>query len=281
MEPNEQIISALGSTIHYWTYNPGQPRTLIMIHGFTGDHHGFRKIIPLLTGYTVIVPDLPGSGKSTITRADWSIPGIARLTNEFVKALALAEPPVVFGHSMGTLVVASMTEQAPELYAQQLILLSPIPCRIRLFDQRWLAAKLDSLRYKIGYTVPVLGPRLVKSKLITKFVANLLITTRDPAIIRFTYDQMLENLTRISSIELYYRLQRDIQGRGVIDYATALAKKTVLIINGNIDRISPLHKVKALAQATNAQLHIIPGIGHDAHYEKASEVAVLITTFYN
>lgn len=279
MEDNEQTISLAGSTVHYWTYHPGKKPTIVMIHGFTGDHHGFQKIIPLLPDFRIIVPDLPGSGKSSITPNDWSIDAIARLANEFVRALGLKTPPYIFGHSMGGLVVASMIAQAPALYHHKALLLSPVPSRVRLLDKRVLGAKLGELQYLIGHAVPVLGPRLVKSKWLTKRIANLLITTKDPALIQFTYEQMWANLGRISSLKLYYVLERDINRRGALDYATELANKQLLIIGGNKDSVVPPKLLNELITATNATYAYIDGVGHDAHYERAREVAEHVKRF--
>jgi pimeloyl-ACP methyl ester carboxylesterase len=275
----EDSIQIPDSTVHYWTYNPDKEPTIVMIHGFTGDHNGFQKIIPLLPDFRIIVPDLPGSGKSSITQKDWSVDAIARLANEFVKALDFKTPPYIFGHSMGGLVVASMIGQAPHLYHDKALLLSPVPSKVRFLDTRIIGAKLGELQYFIGHAVPVLGPKLVKSKWLTKRIANLLITTKDPAIIQFTYEQMWENLTRISSIKLYYVLERDINKRGAIDYAQELANKQLLIIGGSVDNVVPPKLLNELIKATNAMYAYIEGVGHDAHYERAREVAEHVRRF--
>lgn len=280
MEDNEHTLAINGSTVHYWVYNPGKKQSIVMVHGFTGDHHGFQKIIPYLPNYTLIVPDLPGSGKSSITPKDWSIDGIARLTNSFVKALKLGTAPYIFGHSMGGLVVASMVSQAPQLYHKKVSLLSPVPSRVRFFDSRWLGARLGELQYWVGSYVPVLGPKIVKSAWLTKRIASLLITTNDPSIIAFTKQQMLNNLTRIQSIKLYFALERDINRRGACDYLTELNKKEVLVIGGDKDNVVPPRYLNKFITglADPVPIYLI-GVGHDAHYERAQEVAETIDWF--
>ncbi len=277
---NPKTISTSGGDVKYWVYNPGKAKTIVMIHGFTGDHFGFQKIIPLLPNYTLIVPDLPGSGISDLPpKKYWSIDALAALANEFVKNLQLPEPPIIFGHSMGGLVVASMVHQAPELYDKKVILLSPVPAKISLTDSRWLGARLGELQYLAGYRLPKLGPKIAASKTLTKWIANQLITTKDKAVIRFTYEQMWQNLSYISSLEYYYRLEQDINRRGAIDYADTLREKDLLIINGDIDRVVPLNKLQPLVQATGANFTLIEGVGHDAHYEKPAEVARIVNAF--
>lgn len=250
-----------------------------MIHGFTGDHNGFQKLLPLLADYTLVIPDLPGCGQSSLpAEKDWSIDRLAALANEFVKTLQLPEPPVIFGHSMGGLVVASMVHQAPELYSHDVILLSPVPRKVTPFnDTRFIGAKLGELQYLVGYGVPVIGPKIVKSKALTKQIADLL--TTDLAYRDFTREQMWENLKWISSLKYYYFLERDINKHGAIDYAGELAKKRLLVINGDIDRVVPLDYLEPFIRATNAEFVLINGVGHDAHYEKAPEVTDAVKAF--
>lgn len=252
-----------------------------MIHGFTGDHHGFQKLIPLLkNNYFIITPDLPGSGMSALQpETQWNINALAKLANEFVAALQLPKKPIIFGHSMGGLVVASMISQYPSLFAQKAVLLSPVPAKIKFLDSRWLGAILSDTQYFIGHTAPYIGPRLIKSKWLTKRIANLLITTDDKAIIQFTKQQMLNNLNYISSIKYYACLSKDINRRGAIDYADALSKKDLLIISGDSDRVVPLPKLKQLVVASKAHLVLIEGVGHDIHYEQAPQAAQAMTNF--
>ena len=46
---------------------------VIMIHGFRGTHHGLELIAKMLGGYRVIVPELPGFGKSEPFKNEHSI----------------------------------------------------------------------------------------------------------------------------------------------------------------------------------------------------------------
>lgn len=274
----EQQITIGQNTVHYWTHHTGKKPVIVMIHGFTGDHTGFQNIVPLLTDFQLIIPDLPGCGSSSLPAQDsWSIDGIAQLANQFVAALNLPTPPIIFGHSMGGLVVASMVHQAPQLYANEVVLLSPVPSKITWRDSRFVGAKLGELQYLVGHAVPVVGPAIIKSQWLTTMIADILTTDRRYK--QFTREQMLANLTKISSLHFYYLLQRSINRRGAIDYADSLAKKRLLVINGDIDPVVPLPRLEPLVRHTNAAFTLINGVGHDAHYERAPEVAQSMTTF--
>jgi pimeloyl-ACP methyl ester carboxylesterase len=268
------------TTIRYWTYHPEATITMVLIHGFTGSHEGFQYIIPLLPNIRFIVPDLPGFGASTIGRDDWSIDGIARLTNEFVASLRLPEPPHILGHSMGGLVVSSMLDQAPELYDKKAVLLSPVPTAIRTNDSRRAGAILGALQYAVGHRIPKVGERIVKSRTITRAITKLIMTTTDKELQKEIHSHHFKNLDYISSIEFYSKLHRDINRQGSIDHAKALRMFTILLISGDNDSVTPLREMRQFAAAIQpAQFIMLPGVGHLAHYEKALDVAEAIEAF--
>ncbi len=268
-------------TIQYWTYHPDAPTTMILIHGFTGNHEGFQYIIPLLPNIRFIVPDLPGFGESQLPdRHDWTIDAIARLTNEFVASLRLPMPPHILGHSMGGLVMSSMVDQAPALYHDKIVLLSPVPTAIRRNDSRRGGAILGALQYGLGYRLPKVGEHIVKSKTITRAITRLIMTTTDAELRRAIHSHHLGNLNYISSIEFYSKLHRDINRQGAIDHADALRAKQLLLISGDTDSVTPLREMEKLVVAAKPeQFVLLQGVGHLAHYERPHEVASAVQAF--
>src|SRR6476620_1339197 len=151
--------------VSYWTYNDSKKPTCVFIHGFTGSHEGFQYIIPELSKYKIIVPDLPGFGESKLGLENFTIDELANRVNQFVQDLKLSEPPFVIGHSMGGLVVASMLAQAPELFNERAVLVSPVATKVNYLDSRKIGEFLGRLQFYLGKTVPGAGPQLVKSRL--------------------------------------------------------------------------------------------------------------------
>lgn len=266
-------------TIKYRTYHDDQKPSLIMIHGFTGSHEGFQYIEPLLADFRLIIPDLPGFGTSTIGRDDWSIAGIAKLLNQFVEQLGLEEPPHLLGHSMGGLVVSAMVTDNPNLY-DKIILAAPVPTPIRANDSRRAGAILGALQYTVGHRVKHLGPKIVKSRTISRAVTNLIMTTTDRQLKSQIHSHHFKNLDYISSIEFYNQLHRDINRQGAIDYADALRQKEVLLIAGDRDTVTPLPEQQKLSAAIKpARVEVIPNVGHLAHYETPDAIASAVASF--
>lgn len=269
--------------IRYEIYHPDKKPTIVMIHGFTGNHEGFQYIEPLLEDYRLIIPDLPGFGQSDLPdRKNWSVDAIARLLNEFVSKLHLDEPPHLMGHSMGGLVASSMLAQAPpDLYHQKAALLSPVPTPIRRFDSRWIGAVLGTLQYKVGHRTGKLGEFIVKSKLISLVLTQLMMTTRDRKFQKTIRRHHLDNLEHISSIEFYAELYADINRRGAINYAEALKRYRLLLMTGDADTVTPLHEQQKLIAAVQPErIEVLQGVNHLAHYERAEEVAAAMKTFF-
>jgi pimeloyl-ACP methyl ester carboxylesterase len=254
---------------------------MILIHGFTGSHEGFQYIIPQLPGIRFIVPDLPGFGTSDLMpREEWTIDALARLANEFVERLELPTPPYILGHSMGGLVVSSMVSQAPDLYAHDIILISPVPTAIRANDARRGGAILGALQYKLGHRTGKIGEKFVKSRTISRGLTWLLLHTTDKELRKEIYGHHFKNLDYISSIEFYSKLYTDINRHGSIDYTTALRDKRILLLAGNKDTVAPLKQIAKLAEAIHPDTFtVIENVGHLIHYERASEAAHAISAF--
>ena len=100
------------SQIFYRTIGKGKP--LILIHGFAEDGDVWKNQIEFLKHhYYLIIPDLPGSGKSEMIK-DMNIEGMA----ELIKAIADAEEIetcIMLGHSMGGYISLAFAEKYPEM----------------------------------------------------------------------------------------------------------------------------------------------------------------------
>lgn len=122
----EAAVEVLGSTTRYWEYGPADAQhTVVIAHGYRGDHHGLEPVLALLPDIRFISPDLPGFGVSTpMTEAPHSIEGYSRWLGLFLDALGLRGGAVLLGHSFGSMVTTHAI--AGGLETPALILINPI-----------------------------------------------------------------------------------------------------------------------------------------------------------
>jgi pimeloyl-ACP methyl ester carboxylesterase len=98
--------------LHYLTAGTGP--AIILLHGYTQTSRMWRPIIPLLAEkFTVIAPDLPGIGNSSIP-ADKDIGMItaAKEIHDLVQSLKIDKARVV-GHDIGLMVAYAYAAQFP------------------------------------------------------------------------------------------------------------------------------------------------------------------------
>ncbi len=95
----EKTINTEGQQWYY--RKAGKGNAVVLIHGFAEDSQGWAFQQEFLQQhFTVIVPDLPGSGHSTADNTDWSMEMFA----DGIQAILEEEQirtAIIIGHSMG------------------------------------------------------------------------------------------------------------------------------------------------------------------------------------
>src|SRR4051812_23767930 len=103
---HETVVEGVPAS--WWEYgDAGTGPTLLLVHGFRGDHHGLEPVISFLPGVHIIAPDLPGFGLSAPLPGEHSIAGYAAWVRAFAVAIGLGPETIVLGHSFGTIVTAA------------------------------------------------------------------------------------------------------------------------------------------------------------------------------
>ncbi|HTN45970.1 MAG TPA: alpha/beta hydrolase [Flavipsychrobacter sp.] len=91
----------------------GNGEVLMLLHGFPENHELWKPVLPTLSQkYTVISPDLPGSGNSTLDQENITIEEMAEAVIAIVKAEKI-EKMVLAGHSMGGYISLAFAEKYP------------------------------------------------------------------------------------------------------------------------------------------------------------------------
>ena len=100
-----------GVKLHYMTAGHGTP--LILLHGYAETSLMWKPIIPLLAErFTVIAPDLPGIGDSSIPTDGLDMKSAAMRIHDLAKSLGVQKTEVV-GHDIGLMVAYAYAAQFP------------------------------------------------------------------------------------------------------------------------------------------------------------------------
>src|SRR5215510_3546485 len=94
----EKTISYEGKKIFYRSIGNGNP--VLLVHGFGEDGNVWtNQVEALKSKYHLVVPDLPGSGRSEMI-SDMSMEGLAEVLHSIIHEEKIDQWTVI-GHSMG------------------------------------------------------------------------------------------------------------------------------------------------------------------------------------
>ena len=277
---SHDVVHVLGSDTHYWTYGPADATTTIVItHGYRGEHHGLEPVIAQLRDVRIIGPDLPGFGQSSpLVGAPHNIQGYAAWLSAFIEALNFDEPPIVLGHSFGSIVTAYAVAEGL-VTTPKLVLVNPIAAPATS-GSGGILTRGTMLFYRSTMLFPEkVGRWMLGNWAVVRFMSVSLAKTKDKQLRRWIHDQhhtyFSDFYDRASVVESFIAsVSNDVSEVG--------AKITVptLLIGAELDLITPVSALHDLQQQMpDATLHVIPGVGHLIHYEKANIAAHQIVDF--
>lgn len=116
-----------GFRLSYDVHGDAGP-AVVLLHGWPGDRHDHRAVLPQLEGRRVVVPDLRGFGESDRRDPDPAAYGAdaqARSVLALVEELALG-PVVLAGYDVGSRVAQAAAAARPDL-VRALVISPPLP----------------------------------------------------------------------------------------------------------------------------------------------------------
>ena len=157
-----------------WHYPAENPKgTLLFIHGFRGDHHGLSASAGALVDYDVLIPDLPGYGK-TLELELHDLDSYGIWLRELVTELG--PDLVILGHSFGSLVVSKAVSQGLE--AKAIVLQNPITTRSN--QQKDLANRLARGFYAMAISLGRAGSAFLRSWVVVRVMSVAMATSKSP-----------------------------------------------------------------------------------------------------
>lgn len=270
-------LALLGGRTRYWEYGTTQSGpTIVIVHGYRGDHHGLEPVVARLGDFHVISPDLPGFGDSTpMTEQPHSIAGYVRWLEAFLAELGLSGA-ILLGHSFGSIVVSHAV--AGGLPARAVILVNPIA------DDPSKVAGIGVTRfyYAVARRLPAPAARAWLSNwLIIRGMSIKLAKTPDRALRRFIHGQHHAYFSSFGSRESVIE-GFDASLSTTVAAVASRISQPVLLIAGELDEVAPVAGQFALLETfPDARLEVIPDVGHLIHYETPGAAADAVREFVN
>lgn len=243
------------------------PVAIVMLHGAAADNTSWTRFAKHLGGkFPLVIPDLPGHGKSVADiDLNYSIVAQARRLEELLSTLGIKRVHLV-GNSMGGTIAIHLAATSPDLVASLVLIdaagFEASPSWLRQHVAQTGVNPMIELRdasdyrtmMRIGMQVPPYIPGILLSALARAFVKRKAI-----------------NHKIVNDIE------QDLDQTGSLPAIVAPA----LIIWGAADKVEHVDNASFLHQRlANSRKIVMEGIGHVPMVEAPKQVAAACTAFF-
>lgn len=268
-----------GSLTRWWEYGDRCGETLVLVHGFRGDHHGLELLAQGLLDYRVLIPDLPGFGRSEpIPAAEHNVSTYAAWLAEFLD-FTVQEPIHLVGHSFGSIVSSYLTATRPDL-VQRLTLINPI-CEPALDGDQKLMSRLAEMYYAAGALLPgPLGFSLLKSHIITRLSSEFMMKNSNAELRNFINGQHAAYFGAFSSRDAVLQAYRASISSTAAEFTPVITAPVQMIVAEEDDLGSMEGQRSMFAALQRGRCDVIPEVGHLIHYETPLRAAALIADFH-
>lgn len=246
----------------YWA--EGQGDAVLLLHGFAEDHSVWEHQTAYLRAhYRVIVPDLPGTGRSGLT-SPLSMESIAAFAWKALQAEGV-ESAVVIGHSMGGYVALAFAEAYPD--AVEGLGLFSSTARPDTDEKRENRRKSIRImqQYGVESFVTQLLPNMFAAEFRGKQVARI--------------DNYMQQAIKIpmASMIAYYEAMIARPDRTAV---LSGISKPVFFFVGKEDQAVPLeNSMSQVVLPSVASIHIFDRVGHMGMLEVFEESSLLLHQF--
>lgn len=259
----QQTFEFGGSKIHY--LDTGKGNTIVLLHGFGEDSQIWNRQIAFLSkNYRLIVPDLPGSGNSSMLNTPDTIEAYAAAIEALLQQLSVNKC-IMLGHSMGGYITLAFAEAYPE--------------RLLGWGLIHSTAFADSEEKKLNRQR---GIELMQQYGAYAFLRNTIpnlfaesFKKQEPKVL----DQLIESAKAFTA-EACCAYYKAMQLRPDRTQILSGSKTPVLFVLGTEDVAAPLNDLlQQVHLPPTAYIHILEHVGHMGMLEATDEVNKHIAAF--
>lgn len=277
MRGERREVSIGESKTAFWFYpaefGSATSQSVVMIHGYRGNHHGLEAIAGALRNLDVYIPDLPGFGESQPSASGHTITNYADWLDVFIRELKLSAKPHLLGHSFGSIVVSAYAAEYAGIAS--LILENPVSAPA-LKGRKSLATAAAKSFFRLAALLPEsLGESLLKSWPMVRGMSIVMTKSRDGNLRRWIHAQHDANFndfaTRAVALEGYAASVSNC----VRDYSANFSVPVLMLI-GERDDITSVEEQQNLHRSIEllpSHLVQFERVGHLTHYEVPEDVA--------
>lgn len=250
MEKSQEID---GIHLHYKVV--GQGPTILVLHGWGKGSDAWVGIQAILSraGYQIVIPDLPGFGKSAPPATAWGIKEYVEFVNKFADSIGLQEFFLV-GHSFGGQTAAMFATVYPQRVLGLILVGAAVVRRKPSFYTR-------SLRFvaKTGNAFLSFWPFSFLQPIVRK-VFYRLIGSSDHLYTKGTMKAVRENVIR-----------EDLR------YLLSYIFQRTLIVWGDQDAATPIKDAYIIQKLIpGSLLKVIPGANHSFQGKESELISVIL-----
>jgi pimeloyl-ACP methyl ester carboxylesterase len=266
-------ILVMGKRVAYWERNPNWSRTIVMLHGFRGNHMGLTDMSQHFAGFRLILPDLPGYGDSEPLDVKHTLVNYAKWLDAFIEAIEL-EDFVSWSHSYSgsiALIQAATGDHKPSAIVS--VSLAAL--------RRDLPSLFSTFYYWVGQFLPRrVRHRWIASRTLDQATGRWLFMTATGKRRRELMKRGLRNLPLLNAKVVTEEYLSALSTN--LDWYAARITMPALIIAGAKDFLVPLRRLERLARKMpNGTVSIMDDQGHIAPIERPAATATITKRFLN
>ena len=273
-----RTLTLSGKEFVYYDYPArfDNSETIVMIHGYRGNHRGLEAIVGGLGDYRVIVPDLPGFGESSELTSVHNLDAYANWLGQFLSELALISTANLVGHSFGTLIVG---HYASTRDCKSIVLINPVSGPA-LSGPRAFLTRITSAFYHLSNLLPEsIGGWLLRSPIAVMVMSTVMAKTNDRKLRSWIHKQHLSNFSDFATVRIATE-GYDASISSDLSFMAPSITTPVLIVAAQLDDITAIEVQREVVKLyPRAKLVEINNVGHLVHYEAPEQAANFIRAF--
>ena len=266
----EKTIKIKGKTTNYYEMGSTKARPIIILHGLRGDHKALINFGKLFHGFRVIIPDLPGHGKSEEISVH-TMDSYSQWLLELIDHLKLKNV-IIVGHSLGANIGMMAVKKDKGKHITQLVFYLLYP----KYHDSGVNRVVKSL-YKIGKNMPQgLSKKILQSWPISYITIRPMVSSGKKSEVSWLVKEN-HRTSRLVSPRVVIDILEDLGTEDMIRHVETSVGQIFVI--SSEDKFSQNEEIKNISLKAGAELIEIQNLGHLAPLEDPELLANEILDF--